>query len=146
MFDFEDEDEVEVEDADVITTNELLVEGNQLIVTVDSDIAFVDSAGRSNMCDFTVKRINVYDKDSTYVACDFRKFDPSGSYFGYSISGKNVTDFALPGCDLTQYMGKSVKIEFTMTGSPRLYIVGFRNTTITNENDEAHDAEYVMYA
>ena len=49
----------------------------------------------------------------------------NGTLHCTSLTGQNVTNYALPGCDLREHVGKQATLHVAVDGSALLYMVGF---------------------
>ena len=52
---------------------------------------------------------------------------PGGEVTCDALSGRNVTDMVLDGCDLNGAMGKLVTLQLRVAGGASLYMVGFHS-------------------
>ena len=87
------------------TTVPVRGDGAQLLVTADTDR---DGAGMS-------LRVQPVAADAEPVVCQ-------------PLSGRNVTNEPLQGCDLRPLLGQNATLEVQLTGAAMLYTIGFRGS------------------
>jgi hypothetical protein len=102
-------------------TRSLTITGAELLVTADTDTLF---GGGENA-------------DGSKTLTNVGKLTVSVQVAGVgtalhctALTGKNVTNAALGGCDLSAYVGKEAVLRISMDGSALLYMVGFGNPPV----------------
>jgi hypothetical protein len=97
-------------------TKPLKVTGRKLLVTADTDTLYGggENPDGSNMLD-NVGKLTVM----VEVAGGAKPLPCA------ALTGRNVTNAALSGCDLQAYVGKQVTLHIAIDGSALLYMLGF---------------------